>query len=395
MGSANLYKKTEVGVIPKDWEVKKLGECTVSNPEYGINAPAVAYSDSLPTYLRISDIFERGGLRKNERVSVKCKDVSKYILSDGDLVFARTGASVGKTYLYNTKDGLLVFAGYLIRFRPNEEKLIPGFLKSYTETKIYRNWVSAMSMRSGQPGISGQEYSHLPIPLPPLQEQKAIAKVLSDVDELITSIERLIDKKQKIKQGTMELLLTGKKRLPGFSGEWEVKRLGEIADIRTGKRNNEDKIEDGAYPFFVRSQKVEKIGSYSYEGEAILVPGEGGIGEIYHYINGKFDYHQRVYKISDFSGNIFGKFAYYYMKRNFGNHAMKNTVKATVDSLRLPTFEGFVIRHPSLQEQKTIAKVLSDMDLEIDVLQEKLEKYRLIKEGMMEKLLTGKVRLNG
>ena len=91
----------------------------------------------------------------------------------------------------------------------------------------------------------------------------------------------------------MQKLLTPKK-------DWEVKNLGEIAEIYTGKKNNQDKVENGRYPFFVRSQIVESINTYSFDGEAILVPGEGNIGKIFHYINGNFDFHQRVYKISDF-----------------------------------------------------------------------------------------------
>jgi type I restriction enzyme S subunit len=175
--------------------------------------------------------------------------------------------------------------------------------------------------------------------------------------------------------------------------DWEVKRLGDIADIRTGKKNNEDKVVDGQYPFFVRSQKIERIDTYSYEGEALLVPGDGGIGDIYHYINDRFDYHQRVYKISDFSDSFCGKFIYYCMVQNFSNHALRNSVKATVNSLRLPTFEEFEILYPPLPEQQAIAQILSDMDAEIESLQKKRDKYKLIKEGMMDKLLTGKVRL--
>ena len=118
-----------------------------------------------------------------------------------------------------------------------------------------------------------------------------------------------------MKQGAMQQLLTGKKRLPGFEGEWEDVYLGNIADIRTGKRNGDEATPTGKYCFFVRSQDIFRIDDYSYDGEAILIPGEGGIGSIFHYINGKFDYHQRVYKISDFSKNYCCKFVYYYLQQ--------------------------------------------------------------------------------
>jgi type I restriction enzyme S subunit len=225
-------------------------------------------------------------------------------------------------------------------------------------------------------------------------EQRVIAEALSDADALIDSLERLIAKKRAIKQGAMQELLTGKKRLPGFSGEWEVKRLVEVAHIKTGSRNNQDKLEDGEYPFFVRSATVERIGSYSHDCEAILVPGEGDIGNIFHYIDGRFDVHQRVYAITRFSSDVLGKYVYLYMTVRFGAHAMQNSVKATVDSLRLPTFQEFEIRlPPSVDEQTAIATVLSDMDAEIETLVTRLAKTRALKQGMMQALLTGRIRL--
>jgi type I restriction enzyme S subunit len=239
-----------------------------------------------------------------------------------------------------------------------------------------------------------EKFLEVPIPLPPLPEQKAIAEALSDVDDLIASLERLIAKKRDIKTATMGQLLTGRTRLPGFTGEWRSQLLGELAQIRTGSRNNQDKVADGQYPFFVRSDTVERINSYSYDCEAVLVPGEGRIGEIFHYVNGRFDVHQRVYAITQFLPSICGKFVYLYLALEFGAWAMQNTVKATVDSLRLPTFTAFVLRLPPTRgEQQAIAAVLSDMDAEIEALQARLDKTRMLKQGMMQELLTGRTRL--
>jgi type I restriction enzyme S subunit len=221
------------------------------------------------------------------------------------------------------------------------------------------------------------------IALPPtITEQEAIAGALSDADAWIESLEQLIAKKRQIKQGAMQELLTGKRRLPGFSGKWETKRLGDLAQIKTGSRNNEDKVELGEYPFFVRSDTVERINTYSHDCEAILVPGEGRIGEIFHYMVGRFDVHQRVYAITQFVEAVSPRFLYFYMKSNFGVWAMENTVKATVDSLPSST-----------EEQTAIASVLFDMDTEIESLESKLSKAREIKQGMMQELLTGRIRL--
>jgi len=173
-----------------------------------------------------------------------------------------------------------------------------------------------------------------------------------------------------------------------------VKRLGEIAHIKTGSRNNEDKSEDGEYPFFVRSEVVERINSYSHDCEAILVPGEGRIGDIFHYINGRFDVHQRVYAITQFKPTVSAKFVHLYMAMNFGAWAMQNTVKATVNSLRLPTFQTFeLLVPPTKDEQSAIAAALSDMDAEIAALEARRDKTRALKQAMMQELLTGKTRL--
>jgi len=195
------------------WEVKTLGDCLTKNPDYGINAPSVPYSDNLPVYIRITDISEDGRFLPEKITSVDNINSNNYFLEKDDLVFARTGASTGKTYLYNPKDGKLVFAGFLIRVKVNSQKLDPRFLKGYTETTMYWHWVNIMSMRSGQPGINGNEFSQLSIPLPPLPEQQAIAQILSDMDTEIEALEQKQAKYKAIKQGMMQELLTGKTRL--------------------------------------------------------------------------------------------------------------------------------------------------------------------------------------
>ena len=177
--------------------------------------------------------------------------------------------------------------------------------------------------------------------------------------------------------------------------DWEIKSLGDVAHIKTGSRNNEDKVVDGEYPFFVRSEFVERINSFSHDCEAILVPGEGKIGEIFHYLNGRFDVHQRVYAITKFASDVSGRFVHLYMKANFGAWAMQNTVKATVDSLRLPTFQNFRISLPPLQEQSTIATALGDVDALLSAQDALIAKKRAIKQGAMHELLTGKRRLPG
>ena len=208
-----LTGQTRLPGFSGEWEVRRLGDCLLSQPDYGINAPATQYSDRLPTYIRITDITEDGQFRPNPRVSVQSANSDRYLLNNGDLVFARTGASVGKSYHYRLQDGPLVFAGFLIRVRPNPNALVSTFLAAYTSTKPYWNWVKLMSMRSGQPGINGNEYGQLLIRLPPIEEQTAIATILSDMDTEIAALEARRDKTRALKQGMMQELLTGRIRL--------------------------------------------------------------------------------------------------------------------------------------------------------------------------------------
>jgi type I restriction enzyme S subunit len=208
-----LTGQTRLPGFHGEWAVKRLGDCLLSRPDYGINAAAVPFSDKLPGYIRITDISEHGRFCPDPPVSVKAASADQFYLHAGDVVFARTGASVGKSYLYDLLDGRLVFAGFLIRVRPNPEVLVPAFLAAFAATRAYWNWVRLMSMRSGQPGINGDEYAQLPLSLPSVSEQTAIAEVLSDMDAELAALEQRRDKTRALKQGMMQELLTGRIRL--------------------------------------------------------------------------------------------------------------------------------------------------------------------------------------
>lgn len=204
-GSPHMFIQSELGLIPADWSVLPFGDLLTSPPSYGLNAPAVPFDLRYPAYIRITDITDDGRFDPAGRASVKSTLVNNYRLEPGDIVLARTGASTGKSYLYRPEDGELVFAGFLIRVRPNTEKLTPQYVRFWLQTKAYWDWIRTHSMRSGQPGINGKQYASLPIPIPPSKkEQQAIAEALSDADALIESLGALIAKKRAIKQGAMQ-----------------------------------------------------------------------------------------------------------------------------------------------------------------------------------------------
>ena len=390
------YKQTELGIIPEDWEIMTFDELGTLSKGSGVsraesntgNIPCIRYGE---LYTHHNDYIKAYNSYISKTVASKAK-----LLQYGDVLFAASGETkeeIGKSAAF--VNSCEAYAGGDIIILSTNSKLCDAKYIGYASNAPY---VTKQKATKGQGDavvhITSEAIKTISINIPPIAEQRAIAEALSDVDGLIAALDKKIAKKRLLKQGAMQQLLTGKKRLHGFTDEWVEKKLGKISHIKTGSRNGDQAVENGKYPFFVRSQKVYAIDTYSFDGEAILVPGEGGIGNIFHYINGKFDFHQRVYKISDFADEVCGKFIYFYMSRYFGDYALSLTVKATVDSLRLPTFEEFVICMPSdIKEQQAIATILSDMDKETADLEAQRDKYRLLKSGMMQKLLTGQIRL--
>ena len=197
----------------KKWERRPLGQMLAERPAYGINAPAAPYSLSLPTYIRITDITDDGKFSSANPASVSHPSWTEYKLSEGDIVLARTGASTGKSYRYKKSDGTLIYAGFLIKIRPDPDLLHPAFLECHLNSTEYWKWVQQTSMRSGQPGINGNEYAGLSIPLPSIDEQTAIASILMGMGEEITALEARREKTRLIKQGMMQELLSGRGRL--------------------------------------------------------------------------------------------------------------------------------------------------------------------------------------
>ncbi len=396
------YKQTELGVIPDDWDVVTIGE--LIEKQYILGHLDGNHGELYPRshefksygvpYVGAND-FEEGNVTFSRCKFLSDERAAKFrkgVARDGDVLFAHN-ATVGPVALLRTNYPVVILSTTATYFRCNTEKLSNSYLKAALQAQYFVSQYQAVMAQSTRFQVPITAQRKLSLVIAPLPEQRAIAQALSDVDTLLTTLDQMIAKKRDLKHAAMQQLLTGKTRLPGFSGEWEVKRLGEIAHIKTGSKNNEDKVEDGQYPFFVRSEFIECINSYSHDCEAILVPGEGRIGDIFHYINGRFDVHQRVYAITKFSPDISGRFVYFYLSKNFGAWAMQNTVKATVDSLRLPTFLTFEMRlPPTLAEQAAIADVLSSIDAELSVLEARRDKTRNLKHAMMQELLTGKTR---
>ena len=249
------------------------------------------------------------------------------------------------------------------------------------------------------------------MPLPPLPEQRAIVRYLDHVDRRIrryvTAKQKLIALLEEEKQAVINHAVTRgldpnvplKPSGVGWLGDvpehWEVRRLRSLAAIGTGGRDTINRKEDGLYPFFVRSQTVERIDTWSFDGEAVLTAGDGvGVGKVFHYVNGKFDYHQRVYKFSDFR-HLLGQFFFHYFRSTLRNEVLQGTAKSTVDSLRLPMLQNFPVAFPPPSEQRAIVehldKAIADIDAAIARAQRQIELLQEYRIRLIADVVTGKL----
>lgn len=197
-----------------EWEEKRLEEIC-DPPKYGLNSAGIEF-DGIHKYLRITDIDEITHTFSPTDITTPSEFNDEYLLNKNDIVFARTGASTGKTYLYDSNDGDLYFAGFLIKFHVKDANA--RFVFYQTLTHKYSKWVHVMSTRSGQPGINSEEYGSYKIKLPDIHEQQKIADFLSNVDSIITAETKILNTLQKKKKALMQKLFTQQLRFKSDDG---------------------------------------------------------------------------------------------------------------------------------------------------------------------------------
>jgi len=394
-----------------------LIDILIAPPMYGINAPSCEYSVGVSKYIRITDITDEGRYLPDNQCYVSCANPEQYFLHENDIVIARTGASVGKSYLYNKNDGTLVFAGFLIKVSIDPKKVDTRYIFEYLHTKQYWDWIKAESARSGQPGINGKQYASFNLLLPSLPEQRAIAEVLSDAHAHIAALEKLIAKKRAVKRGAMQELLTGKRRLPGFGGEWVEKPLSDFGYCVRGVSYNPN---SDLYPYEHRDsfvllrannivderiilQNVQFVQKNVVSDEQLLRNGDIAIAmssgsAVAIGKSAIFNERSNHYCVGAFCA-IFRSEQNRYIRFLFQSDLYRVMLSSVLEGTSINNLNGKIIGAltflfpPSEKEQSAIASVLSDMDAEIDALGAKLDKARRIKRGMMSELLTGRIRL--
>ncbi len=380
--------------IPSNWDIVRLGE--LFEFKNGLNKAKHFFGSGTPI-VNYMDVFEKPGLNVADisgRVTLSPDEIKNFEVRRGDVFFTRTSETVedigiASVMLEDACD--TVFSGFVLRARPISDRLDDRYKKYCFASNLVRSQIVSKATYTTRALTNGRLLSSIKLVIPPLPEQRAIAAALSDVDGLLDSLATLIAKKQAVKEAAMQQLLTGRTRLPGFGGEWEwhTTKLGEFAPLTYGeslpihKRNS-----SGSIPVFGSNGLVDFHDTALTSGPTVIVGRKGSIGKV-HFSPGP------CWPI-DTTFFVTGKDKYsmefkYYMLGTLGLDNM-NTDSA-VPGLNRNLAHSQELRVPSMPEQHTIAAVLSDMDDEISALNRWREKTEAVKRGMMQELLTGRVRL--
>lgn len=393
------------------WEQRKLGEVAISF-EYGLNAAAKEY-DGINKYIRITDIDDSSRAFRDDDLTspdIELSGAEKYRLQDGDILFARTGASVGKSFIYRLSDGLVYFAGFLIRARIKPEHSAE-FLFQSTLTPHYEQYINITSQRSGQPGVNAQEYADYPILLPKYEEQKKIGVFLHQLDNLITLHQRKYDKLVNVKNSMLEKMFPqeGKNvpeiRFSGFTEAWEQRKLSEITDKVTEKNAGLQYVETftNSAEFGIISQRdffdhdIAKLGSldgyYIVKNEDFVynprISTSAPVGPINRNKLGRTGVMSPLYTVFR-PHDIDTTYLEYFFKcgywHSFMNFNGDSGARSDRFSIRDNVFFQMPIPIPDIDEQRKIGELLTCLDNLITLHQREVEKLQNIKKSCLEKM---------
>lgn len=360
------YKQTEIGVIPEEWDAIKLGKLStfVSSGKSKKRTEHGEYH-----------FYGSTGI-------IGYCDTPEY---DGErILIARVGANAGSLY---TVDG---------RYSVSDNTLVIGLkdsnLTSYIANYLLKENLNRIVFGSGQPLVTGNQLKNVMIAMPSQREEiYSIVEAISNVVALITSLEKQIEKKKLIKQGVMQELLTGKRRLPGFSREWEIKRLGNIASIKKGQQLNSDSFGDyGIYP--VMNGGISPSGytnDFNADGHTLIISEGGNSCGYVNYVDGRFWQGGHCYSIATNQDSLF----LYYSLKYRESEIMGLRVGSGLPNVQKKRLSDFPILVPTIEEQSGIALILKGFDSAIIAYEQSLAKHILLKQAMMQELLTGRIRL--
>ena len=411
------YKRTDLGLLPNTWDAVRLGDLFVF--KNGLNKAKHFFGTGTPI-VNYMDVFESPGLRIGDlsgRVNLSTQEIKNFEVRQGDVFFTRTSETVeevgiGSVMLDDPCD--TVFSGFVLRARPRDGRLDHYYKQYCFAPRAVRSQIVSNATYTTRALTNGRTLSAVWIAVPPKPEQRAIAEALSDVDELLSALEELIAKKRAVKQAAMQQLLTGKTRLPGFSGKWETRRIEELGSFSKGRGIKREDVSDTGLPCIRYGELYTRYKDYILDPVSRISPAIAlealpikkgdllfaGSGETAEEIGICAAY---IGKEPAYAGGDIitltpsGQNSIYlgYLM----NHPTVATQKArmgqgdAVVHISASNLAQVRINLPPLTEQTSIANLLFDMDAEIAALERRRDKTRAIKQGMMQQLLTGRVRL--
>lgn len=404
----------------KPWDTATIGDFL--DFKNGLNKGKEFFGYGTPI-VNYTDVYRKRGLTKSDvrgKVNLTRDEIHRFDARKNDVFFTRTSETpeeVGMSSVLLDDIDDCVFSGFVLRGRPKNDMFVPEYCKYCFTTEAIRSAIIMGCTYTTRALTNGTQLSAIEIVVPPKPEQEAIAKSLTEIDDLISSLEKLITKKKAIKQGAMQELLTGKRRLPGFNGAWQVVKLEDICSkITDGSHESPPESDIGYYMPSVKDmrstgfdyseckkisysdfKKLERNGCRPDVGD-VLIAKDGSILK-YAFVQEKAEnivILSSIAIVTPHSDRVDSYFlAQYFRQQNFVEQVITSYKSGTgVPRIVLKRFKQIVLFIPeSVAEQAAIAKILVDMDIEITGLEKELAKYRQVKQGMMQQLLTGKIRL--
>jgi len=408
------FKQTEIGLIPEEWMVKPIGELLQFKNGLNKAKEFFGFGTAIINYM---DVFTHSGISVNDiegKVAVTVQEKSNYSTKRGDVFFTRTSETVGEigisaVLLGDLEDG--VFSGFVLRGRPFSNLLTPNFSKYCFGTYSVRKQIISSASYTTRALTNGRLLSRVNLMIPSsIDEQYRISETITDSDSQIQALELLISKKRDIKQGTMQELLTGKTRLPGFGDDWITVKISDITKkimgggtpsrpIKKYWKGNVPWVTVKDFSKFDPEQTIESItelgllksSSNLVEAGVLIISTRMAIGKAVIYsVNVAIN---QDLKAVYFHPGTNPRWIFYWF--NLYEHTLSALGSgSTVDGISLEDLRQIEIFYPSsVEEQGAIAVVLSDMDKEIATLEKRLEKAKAINKGIMQQLLTGRIRL--
>jgi len=413
--------------LPAGWEMKRLKDVAINCGDYGANAPALPYKAGDIRYIRITDIDDYGHLISDDQASLDETIAQNYLLKDNDILFARTGDTVGKSLLYKSYMGRAAYAGYLIRFTLDEKLILPEYFDAIAKSDIFEAFKISMKRIGAKPNINSREYGIFRFPMPlNLDEQKGFAKLFTKVDEAIASVQNSIAAAERLKKSLMQNLLTGKMKPDGtfrtpdefYIDEkfgkvptgWEVKRIKDFGEIQTGKTPPTDEPEvfsdkENGFMFITPGdldvakyiEETERYVSekgirYSYvlpKGSVCEVCIGSTIGKI-GITTAKCCSNQQITSVI-VNNEHDAEYLYYAMLSRREHFKSVAGINATPQINKSGYSKYRVLRPKDKLEQIAIAKRISSVDKSINEQDQKIKSLKRLKKSLMQNLLTGKV----